>query len=95
MTRAILLNESDNVATLIDDGSSGDDCLLQGEGSGSVKLGRDIPFGHKVATADIGVGGEVIKYGQVIGLAMEAIPTGQHAHVHNIESRRGRGDKSA
>ncbi len=95
MTRAILLNESDNVATLIDDGSSGDDCLLQGEGSGSVKLARDIPFGHKVATADIGVGGEVIKYGQVIGLATEAIPTGQHAHVHNIESRRGRGDKSA
>ena len=95
MTRAILLNESDNVATLIDDGSSGDDCLLQGEGSGSVKLARDIPFGHKVTTADIGVGGEVIKYGQVIGLATEAIPTGQHAHVHNIESRRGRGDKSA
>ncbi|MCE2492174.1 MAG: UxaA family hydrolase [Alphaproteobacteria bacterium] len=95
MTRAILLNESDNVATLIDDGSSGDDCLLQGEGSGAVKLGRDIPFGHKVAIADIGVGGEVIKYGQVIGLATEVIPTGQHAHVHNIESRRGRGDKSA
>lgn len=95
MTRAILLNESDNVATLIDDGSSGDDCLLQGEGSGSVKLGRDIPFGHKIAIADIGVGDEVIKYGQIIGLATEAIPTGQHAHVHNIESRRGRGDKSA
>ncbi len=95
MTRAIMLTGSDNVATLIDDGSSGDRCLLQGEGSGSVTLGRDIPFGHKVAVADIGVGDEVIKYGQVIGLATEAIPTGQHAHVHNIESRRGRGDKPA
>ena len=94
MTRAILLNQSDNVATLIDDGASGDNCVLQGEGSGSVQLARDIPFGHKVATKDIDVGGDVVKYGQVIGLATEVIPTGQHAHVHNIESRRGRGDKS-
>lgn len=95
MTRAILLNTSDNVATLIDDGASGDNCALQGEGSGSVQLARDIPFGHKVAVTDIDVGGDVIKYGEVIGLATEAIPTGQHAHVHNIESRRGRGDKQA
>ena len=95
MTRAILLNDSDNVATLIDDGSSGDNCVLQGEGTGTVKLAKDIPFGHKVAVMDVDNGGEIIKYGQVIGLATEAIPTGQHAHVHNIESRRGRGDKSA
>ena len=95
MTRAILLNDSDNVATLIDDGSSGDDCVLQGEGSGTVKLSKDIPFGHKIAVQDIDPGGDVVKYGQVIGLATETIPTGQHAHVHNIESRRGRGDKNA
>ncbi len=95
MTRAILLNPSDNVATLIDDGTSGDSCTLQGEGSGSVELAKDIPFGHKVAVSDIEPDGEIIKYGQIIGLAVEAIPTGQHAHVHNIESRRGRGDKQA
>ena len=93
MTRAILLNPSDNVATLIDDGVSKDSCKLQGEGSGSVELAKDIPFGHKVAVLDIEPGGEIIKYGQVIGLAVESIPKGQHAHVHNIESRRGRGDK--
>ena len=95
MTRAILLNQSDNVATLIDEGSSGDDCLLQGEGSGSVKLTKDIPFGHKVAISNINVGDDIIKYGEVIGLATEVIATGQHAHIHNIESRRGRGDKQA
>ena len=95
MTRAILLNDSDNVATLIDDGSSGDNCVLQGEGTGIVKLAKDIPFGHKVAVKEVDNGGEIIKYGQVIGLATETIPIGQHAHVHNIESRRGRGDKSA
>ena len=93
MTRAILLNPSDNVATLIDDGVSKDSCKLQGEGAGSVELAKDIAFGHKVAVLDIELGGEIIKYGQVIGLAVESIPKGQHAHVHNIESRRGRGDK--
>jgi hypothetical protein len=33
--------------------------------------------------------------GEVIGRATQAIPTGRHAHVHNIESLRGRGDLAA
>ena len=32
--------------------------------------------------------------GQVIGRAMRAIAVGEHVHVHNIESGRGRGDKA-
>ena len=95
MIRAILLNAADNVATLIDDGISGQECALRGNGKGSLQLLNDIPFGHKVAISDILVGNEVIKYGEVIGLATEIISTGQHAHIHNIESRRGRGDKNS
>jgi altronate dehydratase small subunit len=94
MTRAIVLNTNDNVATLIEDGTAKATCALQGEGSGSVTLSADIPFGHKVALQDIQKGGEIIKYDQVIGLATAAIKKGEHAHVHNIESRRGRGDKA-
>jgi len=39
------------------------------------------------------MGEPVIKYGEVIGRATKDIGEGTHAHVHNIESLRGRGDK--
>ena len=42
------------------------------------------------ALAPIRSGGEVRKYGEVIGRAMGDIKAGEH--VHNLESQRGRGD---
>lgn len=51
-----------------------------------------ISYGHKFAVEDIQRGTNVIKYGEVIGRATAPIPRGAHAHVHNIESLRGRGD---
>jgi altronate dehydratase small subunit len=38
-------------------------------------------------------GVEVIKYGKVIGETTAEIQTGEHVHVHNVDSKRGRGDK--
>lgn len=43
--------------------------------------------GHKVAVQSIAVGDAVLKYGQVIGYAKEAIDPGQHVHTHNLEFR--------
>ena len=34
-------------------------------------------------------------YGQVIGLATQPIRRGEHAHVHNFDSARARGDLQA
>lgn len=53
----------------------------------------DVPPGHKIALADIPEGGDVRKYGAVIGRATAAIRAGDHVHVHNIESTRLRGDR--
>ncbi|GAB3628803.1 flagellar protein FlgA [Pandoraea terrae] len=92
MPRAIVLNPSDNVATLLDSGSVGDACVLQGERSGEVTLRQDVPFGHKVCIAQTPGGAEILKYGQVIGTARTSLAVGEHAHVHNIDSTRGRGD---
>lgn len=93
MLRAIVLNPLDNVATLLDSGSAGDTCTLQGERSGDVSLVDNVAFGHKVCIADTPPDAEVRKYGQVIGKATRAIRIGEHAHVHNIEScRRSRLD---
>ena len=93
MARAIVLHTEDNVATLIDPGGAGTDVRLAGNGGGTVPLKGDVPYGHKFAIAPIAVGAEVRKYGQVIGRATSAIEQGEHVHVHNVESRRGRGDR--
>jgi (2R)-sulfolactate sulfo-lyase subunit alpha len=49
---------------------------------------QDIPIGHKVALKDMAVGDTVIKYGVDIGKVVQPIRTGQHAHVHNIKTKR-------
>ena len=92
MPRAIVLNRADNVATLLDAGRSGDTCRLEGERTGELVLLQDVPFGHKVCVADTPAGVEILKYGQVIGLASRPVQAGEHMHVHNIESARARGD---
>ncbi len=90
--RAIVLHEDDNVATLIDSGAAGEVVRLTGAGQGEVMLADDVPYGHKCTTVPIAAGEAVRKYGQVIGRATQAIAVGRHAHVHNVEALRGRGD---
>jgi altronate dehydratase small subunit len=55
-------------------------------------LVQDVPFGHKLALMDIKKGSPILKYGEQIGLATRDIGAGEHVHVHNVESTRGRGD---
>ncbi|WP_019447514.1 UxaA family hydrolase [Cupriavidus sp. BIS7] len=92
MPRAIVLNRADNVATLLDAGRAGDKCQLEGEKTGELVLLQDVPFGHKICVADTSAGSQILKYGQVIGMASRAVQAGEHMHVHNIESSRARGD---
>jgi (2R)-sulfolactate sulfo-lyase subunit alpha len=53
-----------------------------------VKALNDVPIGHKVATSEIKKGDTVIKYGFDIGKAVADIKVGEHAHVHNIKTKR-------
>lgn len=94
MPRAIVLNASDNVATLIDGARAGDACTLQGEAAGDVRLLQDVPFGHKLCIRGTLAGADVVKYGQVIGRASRALAVGEHVHTHNVDSARGRGDQA-
>ncbi|MBP1804602.1 UxaA family hydrolase [Rubellimicrobium aerolatum] len=43
-----------------------------------------VPRGHKVAVALIPPRGNVVRYGQIIGAAMQAIQPGEHVHTHNL-----------
>jgi len=60
-------------------------------GEWQITTGEPIPSGHKVALRAIAEGEVVRKYGQVIGLATQAIAAGAHVHVHNLDmSEAGR-----
>ena len=49
---------------------------------------QDIPLGHKVALRDMTPGDTVVKYGIDMGKVVAAIRKGEHAHVHNIKTKR-------
>jgi (2R)-sulfolactate sulfo-lyase subunit alpha len=49
---------------------------------------QDIPIGHKVALKDMGPGDTVWKYGIDMGKVVAPIAAGEHAHVHNIKTKR-------
>lgn len=89
--RAIVLHPSDNVATALADLEEGDNVEAKGT---AVTARERVPFGHKVALCRIASGTPVTKYGEQIGLAVHDIPAGACVHVHNVESQRGRGDRS-
>jgi (2R)-sulfolactate sulfo-lyase subunit alpha len=54
----------------------------------SIQALQDIPIGHKLALVDMAPGDTVLKYGHDIGKVVAPIQAGQHAHVHNIKTKR-------
>ena len=89
---ALLMHPADNVAVAAVDLAAGQTVQVADE---AIPVIQAIPFGHKLARRAIGRGEIVIKYGQPIGRAVADIAAGEHVHVHNIESLRGRGDWGA
>ncbi len=93
--RAIVMKSSDNTATAVETIEPGTGITLDVAGQQiRLHVTETIPFGHKLAVRDIAKGTSIIKYGETIGTATRDIMTGQHVHVHNMESNRGRGDKT-
>ena len=60
--------------------------------AGEITARTAIPYGHKVALRTLPRGASVIKYGLPIGQTIRPARPGDHVHVHNLESGRGRGD---
>ena len=53
-----------------------------------VRAQNDIPIGHKLAIKALADKDTVIKYGVDIGRTVAPIRVGEHAHVHNIKTKR-------
>ena len=94
MKKVFVIHESDNIGTaVVSDLVKGDSVGTNGRISDiEVTANADIPYGHKIALRDIASGETVYKYGLSIGSATKDIKAGDHVHVHNVESNRGRGD---
>jgi len=90
---AIAIKNEDNVATAICDIAAGEQAMVGVDDAIiSIKATQAIDLGHKLAVRAIRKGDEILKYGTGIGRATQDIQAGEHVHVHNVESMRGRGD---
>jgi len=57
--------------------------------NGNVQVRQMIPPGHKLALRPVPAGGEIRRYGQIIGFATEEITVGSHVHSHNLTVGEG------
>jgi hypothetical protein len=89
MAKAIQIDERDNVATVTSDVGVGELVEVlspKGEVIMSSELMGEVSFGHKIALEGFVKGDEVVKYGEVIGVASTSIGVGVWVHTHNVES---------
>lgn len=84
---AILLDEKDNVVTCVQEVKAGEEVTYRrGQAVCSLTAAQNIPNCHKIALRDIGLGEDVIKYGEMIGRTSSAIARGCHVNEYNIYS---------
>ena len=81
--KLIRIHPDDNVAVALEDIRSGETVEI---GSLTVTALEDVSRGHKIALQRIPAGEPVMKYGNPIGIAKEAIPAGAWVHVHNVRT---------
>lgn len=92
---ALKVSDSDNVATIFANNvKDGDEIEIQDKrgNTETVTVKDDVPYGHKIATQNIHIGENINKYGEEIGIATHEIVKGEYVHIHNLDSKRGRGD---
>lgn len=78
--RCIRIFPQDNVAVVANEGG-----LKQGTMVENILLLDDVPQGHKIALCPIAKGEAVIRYGQVIGYALDAITSGRWINEFMLE----------
>jgi altronate dehydratase small subunit len=95
--RAMRINPGDNTATVLSDIEAGETISLVSKSGpvGEMTATQAVPFGHKVAVADIKNGEKILKYGEVIGMATRQISKGDYVHTHNVASALLPGAKEA
>ncbi len=88
--RALQIHARDNVAVAVSDVHQGQIVEVTGPTGevSAITAESDIPFGFKIALADIAPGDTILKYGESIGEASQPIKRGYLVHVDNIRGKR-------
>jgi (2R)-sulfolactate sulfo-lyase subunit alpha len=92
MIHFVVHDEHDSVGVVVQEGiRAGQELtgwIMDQDKEIKVKARNDIPIGHKLAIRELAANDTVIKYGVDIGRAVAALKVGEHAHVHNIKTKR-------
>ena len=92
MIHFVVHDENDSVGVVVVEGVKAGDTLtgwiMDQDKEIEVRAQGDIPIGHKLAIHPLAQNATVIKYGVDIGRAVAPIKAGEHAHVHNIKTKR-------
>jgi (2R)-sulfolactate sulfo-lyase subunit alpha len=92
MIHFVVHDEGDSVGVVVVEGVKPDQELtgwiMDQDREIVVRAQSAIPMGHKLAIRPLAANDTVIKYGVDIGRAVAAIKIGEHAHVHNIKTKR-------
>jgi len=92
MIHFVVHDEHDSVGVVVQEGvQSGQELtgwIMDQDREIKVRAKNDIPIGHKLAIRELAANDTVIKYGVDIGRAVAALKVGEHAHVHNIKTKR-------
>ncbi len=92
MIQFVVHDENDSVGVVVVEGVKAGDTLtgwiMDQDREIEVRARSDIPIGHKLAIYPLAENATVIKYGVDIGRAVAQIQVGEHAHVHNIKTKR-------
>ena len=92
MIHFVVHDENDSVGVVVVEGvKAGQELtgwIMDQDREIKVQAKNDIPIGHKLATRELKADATVIKYGVDIGRAVAPIQVGEHAHVHNIKTKR-------
>ncbi len=92
MIHCVLHDAHDTVAVVVVEGvKAGTEMnawIMDEDRTINLQAKQDIPIGHKVALKDMNPGDTVLKYGIDMGKVVAPIKTGEHAHVHNIKTKR-------
>lgn len=92
MIHFVVHDEDDAVGVVVVEGvKAGDELtgwIMDQDREIEFNAASDIPIGHKLAIKPLSEGDTVIKYGVDIGRCVSKIGVGEHAHVHNIKTKR-------
>lgn len=88
MGKSVKLSSHDTVITVTTEVGKGEMVdVICGQEVSKYTVRENIPVYHKMAIAEIKEGEEIIKYGEIIGVATKYIAIGDWVHTHNLCSK--------